>query len=278
MEYLKKVFRTIEKFELLENGDKVLVGLSGGKDSAAALFSLVEYKRQKKIECEIKGLHLNFGLPFSSKVEEVVREQASVAGVEIISINLKERGISLEEVLKRTSRPICSACGVVKRYMMNKIARKLGANKLATGHNMDDFLVFFFKNLIGKNFVWIRKFKPKVEPENPKLVCKIRPLFFVSEEENEKFCEENKIPFLKEDVCPHSMMKCKIDLKREKWFNFVKNLEKVQKNLKIQLMSSILELSYLIKKDEEIGECKVCGEASSSEVCSFCKLFGKVEV
>jgi tRNA(Ile)-lysidine synthase TilS/MesJ len=278
MEYLEKIFKTVEKFRLLEKGDKVLVALSGGKDSAATLFCLVEYAKRKKIECEIKGFHLDFGLPISKQVEEVVKKQASMLGVELISINLKEKGISLEEAVKRTNRPICSVCGIVKRYLMNKIARKLKANKLATGHNMDDFLVFFFKNLLGKNFAWISKFRPRVDSEHPKFVCKIRPLFFVSQAENEKFCKQRGIPFLEEDVCPHSYIKCKIDLNREKWFTLIENLEKVHKNFKIQLMGSVVELSRLIKFPQEIKECKVCGEPSSEEICSFCKIFGKIEI
>jgi tRNA(Ile)-lysidine synthase TilS/MesJ len=211
-------------------------------------------------------------------VEEVVKKQASMVGVELISINLKEKGISLEEAAKRTNRPICSVCGIVKRYLMNKIARKLGVNKLATGHNMDDFLVFFFKNLIGKNFAWISKFRPRVDSEHPKFVCKIRPLFFVSQAENENFCREKSIPFLKENVCPYLRDKCRLNLKMEKWFTLIENLEKVHKNFKIQLMGSIVELSRLIKFPQEIKECKVCGEPSSEEICSFCKIFGKIEI
>jgi len=242
MEYLEKTFKTISKFKLIEKGDKIFVALSGGKDSAAALFSLTEYARAKGINCEIKGLHLNFGLPISNQVEDVVKKQASMAGVELISINLNDVGVSLKEAVKKSRRPICSTCGVIKRYMLNRVARELGATKLATGHNMDDFIVFFFKNLIGKNFSWISKFRPRVDATNAKLVCKIRPLFFTSQSEDEKFCLDNNIPFLEEDVCPHSYIKCKIDLNRDKWFRLIEDMEKTQTSRRnsLALLSNFL--------------------------------------
>ena len=147
--YLSRVFTTIKKFKLVRNGDVVFIGLSGGKDSASSLISLKRYVDEKSIDCEIKGFHINFGLPMSHKVEDIVRKQANMAGVELLVFKAGDNGISLTDALRNTIRPICSVCGVVKRYLMNKVPRENGASKVVTGHHMDDFLVFFFKNVFN---------------------------------------------------------------------------------------------------------------------------------
>ena len=277
MRYLEQAFRTIEKFDLVEEGDRIFVALSGGKDSAAALFVLKEYVEKKGVDCEIKGIHLSFDLPISANVERVVRQQADLANVELVVISLKELGLpSLTDVLKRTSRPLCSICGVLKRYLLNKLPREMGATKVATGHNLDDFLVFYFKNVLGGNFSWISKFKPKLEASHPKLVCKIRPLFFLGNKENLEFCRSRKIPLIEEDVCPHTLLCCKVDTSREKWYEVLEEIEKRQRGFRLKFAEAVVKMASFFPSEGELRECEVCGEPTSQAVCAFCKLFRKV--
>ena len=273
--YERRVFRTIKRAKLVEENDKIYVGLSGGKDSVSSLVMLKRFAETYGINCEIKGFHLDFGIPHWQKVVEVVKKQAESIGFEVEIIDLKELGIPIQEIVKKSVRPPCSTCGVIKRYLMNKLPRERGANKLATGHHMDDFLVFFFKNLIGKNFLWISKFKPKVEPSHPKFLCRIRPLFEVGRKDNEKFCKLMNIPFLQEEICAYSLTKCKLDLKKRKWFKTIDEIEKRHRNFKIQTIKAIEEMSEFFKSEEKLRECSVCGEPTNKEVCAFCNLIGK---
>ena len=116
--YLKRVFKTISKYKLVENGDVIFVALSGGKDSASALFALKTYIEHNNVDCELKGFHINFDLPISEKVVKTVEKQVKMAGVELIVVSTKDLGISLAEAVKKTRRPICSICGVLKRYIL----------------------------------------------------------------------------------------------------------------------------------------------------------------
>jgi uncharacterized protein (TIGR00269 family) len=155
---------------------------------------------------------------------------------------------------------------------MNKIPRELGATKVATGHHADDFIVFFFKNLIGLNFSWIGKFKPKVESKNEKLVTKIRPLFFVGAKDNEEFCKTLNIPFISEKYCPYFREKKKAYEKTEKWYDIVNKLEEDFPGFKEKMINSIEKISNYFYEEENLANCKLCGEPTSKEICAFCKL------
>jgi len=270
--YLKKVFKTIEKFKLLEKGDKVFVALSGGKDSASTLFALKEYQKAKSIDFELKAFHINLGSINSEKVQEIVEKQASLAGTQLFIFNLKEKGIFLEKIAKESGRPICSVCGVIKRYLINKIPRDLGATKVATGHHADDFTVFFFKNLLSLNFSWIGKFKPKVEGRQEKLLTKIRPLFFVSAKENENFCKSSNIPFVSESICPYFSDKRKIYEKTKKWYDVIYKLEEEFPEFKEKIINSIEKISNYFSQEDNLMSCKLCGEPTNKEICAFCRL------
>jgi|YelNatPaOPRAMG01_1025707.scaffolds.fasta_scaffold06838_6 tRNA(Ile)-lysidine synthase TilS/MesJ len=270
--YLKKIFKTIEKFKLIEKGDKVFVALSGGKDSASALFALKEFQKVKGIDFDLNAFHINLGGITSDKVQEVVEKQADLANIQLFTYNLKEKGISLEKISKKSGRPICSACGVIKRYLINKIPRDLGATKVATGHHADDFTVFFFKNLLDLNFSWIGKFRPKVESENKKLLTKIRPLFFVRAEENEDFCKSLNIPFLKESICPYFPEKIKIYDKTKKWYDVVYKLDEEFPEFREKIINSIEKISKYFYKEDRLTSCKLCGEPTNKEICAFCRL------
>ncbi|HIQ50111.1 MAG TPA: adenine nucleotide alpha hydrolase family protein [Nanoarchaeota archaeon] len=264
-----RIFKTIKKHKLVENRDKIFVALSGGKDSATVLFALKEYIEKNNINCELKGMHINFCLNISEKIQKIVEKQAKLAEIELEIIYLKDLGIEFQNIIKKTARSPCSICGVIKRYLMNKIPREKGANKIATGHNMDDFIVFFFKNFLNKNFEWISKFKPKIESEHKKLITKIRPLFYVGNKECELFCKELGIEYTPPGICPYTPFKSK------KWYEIIYNIEKLHKEFRYQMAKSIASSTRFFENlysEKEILECKLCGEPTEQEICGFCKL------
>jgi len=273
--YLRRVFRTIRRNKLVLDGDKIFIALSGGKDSASCAYALRKYVEAKEIACQLVAFHINFNLPISERVEEVVRQQAELVGLELLVINVGDYGISMEELARSARRPICSCCGTIKRYLMNRVPREHGATKVATGHHMDDFLVMFFKNLLGQHFDWIAKFKPYLPSSHPKMVARIRPLFEVGGKDNQRLCQKVDMPFLAEDVCPHSYKGCNIDWRREKWYETIDEIERWQKNFKLLTIKSIYKMSDYFKpaaEESPILECAKCGEPTSTEICSFCRL------
>lgn len=273
--YIKRIFKTIEKARLVENGDKIFVALSGGKDSTVALYALKKYIEENSVDCELKGFHINFGFPSSKKVENVIKKQTELLDVDLDIVKLKDIGISFDELSKKTKRPVCSLCGTIKRYLINKIPLEEGANKVATGHNMDDFIVSFLKNFLSQNFSWTSKFRSKLESTHPKLLCKIRPLFEVGNKETEIICKSKKLPFIKEDLCPHVELKCKIDFKRERWYETIYEIEKWNKGFRLQFIKAVEKISRKFEDftdESKLRMCSVCGQPTNQEICAFCKL------
>ena len=265
--YLKRVFKTMEKNKLIENGDRVFVALSGGKDSASCLYVVRKFVEKRSIDCDVKGFYIN--LDNSPEVIESIKMQVELSDVDLITVEppniLDYRG----------SRPICSVCGVVKRYLMNKIPREKGATKIATGHNMDDFIVFFLKNLVGKNYSWISNFKPRVDSTHPKLLTRIRPLFNVGNKENERFCDEMNIPYAKKHICRFKARECSYNRKRDNWYNILYEIERWNRNFRQQMISAIEDISSLFSREEEgrLNECSICGEPTSGKICTYCRIF-----
>ena len=272
--FCRRVFKTIEKYRLIKNGDVVYVGMSGGKDSAAALYCLKRYAEENGIDCRIIAFHLKIGQP--KVVEDIINEQIDMVGVEKHFVSFEELGISLPEAAKRTHRPICSVCGVAKRYLMNKIPRECGATKFATGHNMDDFLMFFFKNLLGKNYFWISKFKPKLKSSDERMLTKIRPLFHVTNSDVKAFCDDIGIPLLPAEAnkCIYLRSKSTDDGTRAGWYEMLEAMDGFKRGFRQQLISSVIDMGKFFEMPEiELKSCKICGEPSSKDVCTFCSIF-----
>ena len=271
--YLKTVFNTIDRYRLVEDGDHIFIGLSGGKDSGSALYALARYVEERGVDCELHPFHINFALPFSGEVEEVVRRQAELLGLPLEVFHLADYGIDMARVA-RLPRPICSSCGVIKRYLMNRLPRELGATKLATGHHADDFIVFFFKNLLGGNLAWSSKFVPLL-PTRGKQLGRIRPLFFVGGRENRRFCEAVGLPYVEEDVCPHTLYGCGVDRSKRLWLDVVEYIQRRQPTFRRRMMNSILRMAKLLSAQPDkrpLRECRLCGEPTSTELCAFCRL------
>jgi len=232
------------------------IALSGGKDSMALLHYLWEK------EYEITGYHINLGIgEYSTFIEELIREYTKKLGIELIVTNLPEEyGLSIGAIKRKP----CSACGTVKRYLMNRVPRKNGAKIVVTGHNMDDFLEFFTKNIMGKNYSWNRKLIPYLPSEHPKLLPKIRPFYLVGDKEIEIYAKIKNVSYSKEN-CPLA--------KLSGWKDIFYEIERRKKDFRYQMIRSIWEMSSFFPEEKvELKECKVCGEPTSREICSFCTL------
>ena len=186
-------------FNLIEDGDKIGVGISGGKDSSLLLYSLRLYqylaKNSLNKSFEIIGIHinLNFG---EENIEPLVQffkdndcpyysEDSKVA--DILKLNLKNDEIQ------------CSLCSTLKKGAVIEAAKKLGCNKVAFAHHGDDAIETLFLNMIygGR----INTFDPKMYLTNSKITF-IRPFALTFESDISKTCKELNIPIIKSG-CPN---------------------------------------------------------------------------
>ena len=264
--YERKVERIVKKFKMIVPGDRVLVAVSGGKDSSSCLFLLSKLK--KKIGFELEALYIDLGMEecTNPRTEAIVKKLCRQLEVKLNILRMKEiveKGI--KEVARERRRPVCSVCGVVKRYLMNKYTREWGFNKLATGHNADDIVRFFFKNWLSGNLEWIAKLKPIVPSTHPKLVTRIRPLFECTEKENYAYASIRGFHFV-------SCTRCSYMLRKDKWREILEFLEKKRRGFKISFVKNLEKLEMRIP-EKKLRECEVCGEPTNLKICSFCKMF-----
>jgi uncharacterized protein (TIGR00269 family) len=162
-------------------------------------------------------------------------------------------------------------CGVIKRWILNKKAKELGATKLATGHNLDDEAQTLLMNLFKGNPGLSLNLGPKTGViENQGFVQRVKPLYFCSNHEVEKYSKLMNFPVLY-DPCP-----CSLGAFRRLFKEWLDEFEKKFPGTKSNLINNLLnlkpELERVMKRRKRLNHCKLCGEPSRNEVCKACEL------
>ena len=183
-EVLKKVINTIQKFNLIENNDRLVLGVSGGHDSICMLTILNEIRNQKIINFDLVVAHINHGLRENAKIdEEYVKSFCENLGIECYVLHVDINKMAKEEKLGSEE------AGRKARYeFFDEIMKKTSSNKIATAHNLKDNAETIIMNIIRgsgtKGLVGIEKMKDNKY---------IRPLIELSREDIEEFCEKNEL-------------------------------------------------------------------------------------
>ncbi len=266
----KRVEKTIKEFKMLKKEDNILVAVSGGKDSLALWNTL------NKLGYKTEGLYIDLGIgEYSENSKDLSEKFAKNLGLKLNIISLKENLYSIPTIKENTDRPACSACGVIKRYYMNKFARDNGFNVVATGHNLDDEAAV----LLGNTLQWDLKYLARQYPvlqEEEGFVKKVKPLCKITEKESALYSILNGIEYI-EYECPFSEGATSIEYK-----TVLNQLEEKHSGLKLRFYSDFLKKIYPIFKEHYIEDkkslvkCKICGEPSYSEICGVCRLKSKI--
>ncbi len=270
----KKVKDTIEKYKLISKKDKVVVAASGGKDSSVVLYLL------KNLGYNVSALFIDLGIGnYSKKNRENIIKFCEKEKIKLNIVSFKEEfGYSLcyiRDILKEKDRNMkaCTVCGILRRYLLNKKAREMKADKIVTGHNLDDEAQAILMNLFKANTNVSARLGPMVGVvKDKKLIPRIKPLYFVSEEEVKEFSMKKKFPVLY-DKCP-----CVVEAYRNHVRNLLNEYEKKNKGTKENIVLSFLDILPSLRKkySGELNYCKKCGEPSSGDVCNKCLLMKRL--
>ena len=259
--------RTIEEFKMFTREDRVLVAVSGGKDSLALWFAL------RKLGYQADGFYLHLGIgEYSERSRAKVEEFANRIDAKLISVDLTEEMAGIPDLKSLTSRTECSLCGMVKRYNFNKVAKEYGYKVLATGHNLDDEASSLLSNVINWNVKYLGRKYPVLEEEEG-FVRKVKPFCKFTEKETALYSLLNGIDFLEEE-CPYSEDASTIFYKE-----VLNQMEEKIPGTKMRFYLEYLRKVYPVFRNEEerdLQPCKVCGEPSPSEICAVCRLKEKV--
>jgi len=272
----KRFKKTIRINKLVENGDKVAIAYSGGKDSSNVLFLLNKiFKNNPKIELfaitfneGIKGYRNNI----IKKSEKFCKE---LEVKHYVFSFKKEFGFTIDQLSKKLDSGFCGSCGILKRYLLNKKVRELKATKIATGHNLDDECQSILMNILRGDLLRLVRVGPMpMIGIHTKFTPRIKPLVLTPENESELFASINNISFYPKK-CPYSVD----NHLRGKTEDFLNNLEKSSPGIKYSLYESACKIMPFVKekfKGGKIRSCKKCGEPSSQEVCKVCEVISKL--
>ena len=185
----KKVTKAITEYNLIEDGDRVMVGLSGGKDSWALLQILDVLRRRAPITFSLIGVTVDSG--YDGYRHDLISSTCEARGWEYRIVHT-EIGDVMEDLLAADATP-CSLCARLRRGVLYRLATEVGATKIALGHHLDDFVETLLLNLF---FAGALKAMPaRLVSDNGEHVV-VRPLVGVTEAEARQYAKERSLPII----------------------------------------------------------------------------------
>ena len=265
-EYLIERVRRAVRGHLPPRGGLLLMAVSGGKDSAAAAGLLKALEAEASFKLGLVHLDLGVG-EYSRRSREAAVKLSEALEAPLALISVEEAvGLSVVELARRSRRPTCSACGVVKRYLLNLAALKAGAFRLATGHNMDDVAAYAIKAFLTHEPSYAEKLAGHTETLDG-LVGRLRPLIEVGEREALVYVLSKPLPFSHEE-CPY-VNREGLEFKAKL---FLADLESSRPGFKISFVRGLVRKASPKPLEEGLVKCESCGMPSSTRKCAFCRL------
>lgn len=239
---MSKLGKTNAEFGLIEEGDKILVALSGGKDSLTMLHALKEQQRRAPFKFELLAVTVTYGMGENyEKLQAHCREH----GIEHEIYDTNIYDIAEDKIRKNSS--FCSFFSRMRRGSLYSAAQKYGCNKVALGHHMDDAAESFFMNFIYNG--QLRSLAPKYRAERGIVV--IRPLIQMRERQLEAFALDNNIPTIGDEACPSMRFDIKMPYARANTKKLLANMEKEFPNLFVSLNAAFKNISIESFFDEK---------------------------
>ncbi len=203
---MSKLGKTNAEFKLIEEGDKILVGLSGGKDSLTMIHAMKEQQRRAPFEFSFVAVTISYGMgeDFSALAAHCEKN-----GIKHVVRETKTYELAKEKIRKNSS--FCSFFSRMRRGYLYSVAQELGCNKVALGHHLDDAAESFFMNFIYNG--QMRSLAPKYTAGNGLVV--IRPLIQMRERQLRAFVVDNGIEAIGDEACPAMRFDVKMPHARE---------------------------------------------------------------
>ena len=224
----KKTTKAIVDFDLIEDGDRVMVGLSGGKDSWALLQILDVLRQRAPIRFSLVSVNVDSG--YEGYQHRALAEACASRGWEFHSEHTSI-GAVIDDKLDADQTP-CSLCARLRRGVLYRWASRVGATKIALGHHLDDFVETLLLNLF---FAGALKAMPARLVSDNKAHVVIRPLVYVTEAEARGYARENELPIIG-CCCPACG---DLSLQRQRIKRLISELEREHPNVKASMLKAI---------------------------------------
>jgi uncharacterized protein (TIGR00269 family) len=278
----EKVRATISDYGMLKHDDKIMVAVSGGKDSVTLLRILTKIERDFP-KASLSAVSVDEGIKgYRDDAIRIAERNCGKLGVEHIVVSFKEMyGVELDEIVNKLRQreekglTACSYCGVLRRRALNTAAREAGVDKLATAHSLDDETQTMILNIIHGDPLRIARVKPVLSVIHPKLVQRVKPLCEVLEREIVFYAYLRKIKFQRA-FCPYAGAALRNDVR-----SMLNRMERRHAGTKYTIFRSMERLRPALEgfgKQEELRECKICGEPTAGEICKPCQMLKELDV
>jgi tRNA-5-methyluridine54 2-sulfurtransferase len=261
--FREQVKRAIKQFDMFSADDRILLAVSGGKDSLALWDVLLE------LGYDATGLYLGLGIGgYSNRSGDVTKAFAAARSAELIVVDLeRDYGYDIPTAGTRGSRSTCAVCGLSKRYVFNRAAMEGGFGVIATGHNLDDEAA----TLLGNTLRWQTEYIARQSPALPGkdgMVKKVKPLFRLSELETAAYAFLRGIDYVVEE-CP--LVAGNTQLRHKDAMNAI---EATSPGTKAQFFLGYLERGrplFRAADDAQLSACERCGQPTTGRFCAFCR-------
>jgi tRNA-5-methyluridine54 2-sulfurtransferase len=267
----QQVTRAIAKHHMLAPEDRLLVAVSGGKDSLALWDLLLE------LGCQADGLYMSLGIgAYSERSKDLCQAFADSRGAKLVVHDLAtEQGYSIPEAAGSRGRSSCGVCGLSKRYVFNRVALEGGYDVVATGHNLDDEAAVLFGNTLRWDTATMARQFPVLEATRPGLVKKVKPLYRLAERETAAYCVLKGIDYVVEE-CP--LVAGNTQLRHKETLN---RMEEASPGTKHNFLFGFIDRAAELLRTADaadLTECAHCGmvtqaprEPDEVPVCAFCR-------
>jgi tRNA-5-methyluridine54 2-sulfurtransferase len=263
----EQVRRAVHDYDMMDPGDRVLVAVSGGKDSLALWDILLDLGYQAD------GLYVGLGIgDYSDASVAYARDFAVRRDVKLIEIDVpSEYGFDISGGALAARRVPCSACGLSKRHLFNQAAIEGGHQVIATGHNLDDEAAVLFGNVMRWNTDYLGRQLP-VLPASHGFAKKVKPLVRLSERETAAYCLLSGIDYIVEE-CPMAEGNKHLGYKEA-----LNQIEVQSPGSKAAFYFTFVDkVSARFTAEAEIEReglhpCPGCASPTTGELCAFCKL------
>lgn len=260
--------KAIAQFSMLEPDDRVLVAVSGGKDSLAVWDILLE------LGYDAEGFYVGLGIgEYSNESAGYAQRFADDRGLVLHTEDLlRDHGFDVPNGSKAAKRAPCSACGLSKRHLFDEAARRGGYDAIVTGHNLDDEAAVLMGNVLHWHTDYLGRQAPMLAARNgfPK---KVKPLVRLTERETAAYCVLRGIDYLV-DECPMA-----VGNKHLAYKHTLNELERSSPGAKYDFYFRFLsEASERFadaqaeRTDITLSPCSRCGAPTNNDFCSFCAL------
>ena len=267
----KKAIKTIGKYKLIEKGDYVGIACSGGKDSTALLYILNRLSKKKNFK--VIGIAIDEGIKgYRDQTLKDLKDFCKKEKINLKIYSFKDEFKTTLDKLVKKERP-CTICGVLRRTILNKKAKELKVNKLATGHNLDDEAQSVLMNQFRSNVKLSARLGPITGVVTDiRFIKRIKPLYFLTEKETTTYA------YLKGFLGKYMECPYETDSYRASVRDMLNEFDGKYPGTKHNVISSFLEVLPLLKKEVQgkIKSCSNCGEPCSQDVCQACKLIKKI--